>query len=343
MKKILKKIKNIISVYFGIASIFRYLNRNKAIILTYHIIYKENANSTRPTCFISESEFSKHIKWLVKKYQVVPLSTIVDCILTKKNFPKKALGITFDDGYSNFFHVAYPILKKFNIPSTIYLSAGLIDTKKLFWFDMIEYLLLNTYQKTLNITIQDKVYCLDLSEKNKSIQELVNLLKKTTNRERKAVINHLTSLLHKGREPISSGDYLPLSWREIKGFCNDSLIAIGSHTIEHIILTSLSTKEVYNEVYNSKLILENNISEIVEDFSYPNGKLSDFDEVSKDMLKKAGYRSAATTIEDFNTIFADVYELKRFGASIRLSELISKISGFDNFLFRILRYSRGEE
>jgi len=313
------------------------------IILTYHIIYKENANSTRPTCFISESEFSKHIKWLARNYQIVPLSTIVDSILTKNSFPKRSLAITFDDGFANFFHIAYPMLKKVNIPSTIYLCAGLIGTRRLFWFDMIEYLVLNRCQETLKVTIKDQLYCLDLGKKNEGIRELVNLLKKTTNRERNAVINHLISVLHEGREPRSSGDYLPLSWGEVNGFCNDWLITIGSHTIEHVILASLSSEEVYDEVYGSKEILEKNISGGVEDFSYPNGQLSDFDEVSKEMLKKAGYRSASTTIEDFNTVFTDPYELRRFGGSLCLSELISKISGFDNFVTRILRCLERDE
>jgi len=307
------------------------------MILTYHIIHKDYANSTRPNCSISTSEFLKHITWLAKNYTIVSLSTILDCIFTKTEFPKNSLAITFDDGFSNFFHVAYPILKKFNIPVTVYLSAGLTGTNSFFWFDLIEYLVLNTYQKTLNMTIQNKSYCFNLDKKNESILKLVKLLKKITNKEKDIVVNHLLRVLHKGREPKSNGDYLPLTWDEVKEMSKDPLITIGSHTLEHVILASLSTEELSNEIYRSKEIIGNYISGSVDHFSYPNGQLSDFNEVSKKMLKKAGYRSAATTIEDFNTIFADVYELKRFGASLSLFGLISKISGFDNSVLHLLR------
>lgn len=53
--------------------------------------------------------------------KVLPLGDVVRCINTKKPLPEKALALTFDDGFENFYDEAYPVLKEFGYPATVFL------------------------------------------------------------------------------------------------------------------------------------------------------------------------------------------------------------------------------
>ena len=338
MKRFLVRIKNVISVYFGTASLFRFINRRRAIILTYHLLLPQDRASTRAICSISESEFLRHIKWLSKNYTIVRLSKIVDCISKKKEFPKKCLAVTFDDGYENFIKVAYPILKKYNIPTTLFLSAGMIGTSKMFWYDLIEYLVLNTEKNNLQINIEGKIFHFIFEKKRKNIEDIVTILKKMSNKKKDDWIHKMKNLLLTEEGPHAGIDYIPMNWEQVEKICLDTLITIGSHTNNHVILSRLSKEEMREEIENSKNKIEKHTQRLVEHFSYPNGQPEDFNDYSKRKLKEAGYRSSCTTIEDFNDRTTDLYELRRFGASLPLSELIVKISGFDNTFKLFCKY-----
>ena len=67
----------------------------------------------------------------------VSVYDLVRCIMNKKELPLNAVAITFDDGYEDNYRKAYPILKKYNIPATIFLTTGYIGTSKIFWWDML--------------------------------------------------------------------------------------------------------------------------------------------------------------------------------------------------------------
>ena len=84
----------------------------------------------------------------------------------------------------------------------------------------------------------------------------------------------------------------------LKTLSNNSLITIGSHSKNHYDLTKLSEKNLEDELYSSKLYLEDLIGKEVKSMSYPYGKYNDR---IKDKVKKIGYKLAFTS--DFNKNF----------------------------------------
>ena len=69
---------------------------------------------------------------------------------------------------------------------------------------------------------------------------------------------------------------------------------IGGHSVSHIQDMKLITddKELYSEIYDNKEWLEDIIKKPITKFCYPRGR---FDERVKNMVKKAGFKSARTT------------------------------------------------
>lgn len=74
---------------------------------------------------VSVKSFQRQMRFLKKHhYNVVPLETLVGLIKEKKKIPRRTLAITLDDGYKNSYTYAYRILKKYNLPATVFIIVN---------------------------------------------------------------------------------------------------------------------------------------------------------------------------------------------------------------------------
>ena len=109
-----------------------------AVILQYHHVSAETPAVTS----ISPEKFKAHIDTIITQgYQVMPLTTIVDGLRKGGNLPDKAVAITFDDAYKNIFTHAFPILKKYRLPFTVFVATDYIaepSTQFLSWDELRE-------------------------------------------------------------------------------------------------------------------------------------------------------------------------------------------------------------
>ncbi|HIE30365.1 TPA: polysaccharide deacetylase family protein [Candidatus Poribacteria bacterium] len=96
----------------------------KVPILAYHKI--DTVRELSITC-ISPKTFERQMRFLAKSgYQSISPELIVAAVNGEGRFPQKPILITFDDGYENFYHCAYPIMKKYGYTATVFLLAGYI-------------------------------------------------------------------------------------------------------------------------------------------------------------------------------------------------------------------------
>ena len=100
---------------------------SRFIILMYHSISIPDRNET-PRFICKPELFKRHIKFLVKeKYHFVSMKDIYAFYYNGVNLPDKSIVLTFDDGFEDNYINAYPILKKYNIPATIFLVSHLVN------------------------------------------------------------------------------------------------------------------------------------------------------------------------------------------------------------------------
>ena len=101
----------------------RVLKRYRTIILTYHRVRNDNIDSH---ISVSTKNFESQMAYLKKNFNVISLDTLIDNIGTKTDILMDNVAITFDDGYKDNFLNAYPILKKYRLPATIFLVSKLV-------------------------------------------------------------------------------------------------------------------------------------------------------------------------------------------------------------------------
>jgi len=100
-------------------------------ILMYHYI-ANNPNSKdtqRDALSVSPDKFEAQLDYLNKNgYTTISLDTLYGIFHGQVSAPVKPVILTIDDGYDNFFTIAYPILRKYNIHVVSFISTGLVGT-----------------------------------------------------------------------------------------------------------------------------------------------------------------------------------------------------------------------
>jgi len=94
-----------------------------APILCYHTINDAPDVQYDP---MPAARFESHLKHLSANYNVIGMDALADG-LDGGRLPPKPVVITFDDGYRDNYEVAFPLLRRYRTPATIYLVTSFVD------------------------------------------------------------------------------------------------------------------------------------------------------------------------------------------------------------------------
>jgi peptidoglycan/xylan/chitin deacetylase (PgdA/CDA1 family) len=271
------------------------------------------------------------MRYLLKTHKIFSLEEIANIISENKSLPKKAAVITFDDGYKDNYTNAFPVLKKYKIPATIFLTTGNIGSNNLFWWDKLEYILVNTKIKRFDLGDFGYIFTPSKGNKFKTLDEIITRFTRVSEDKKWKLINEL---LEKSdvEIPKDIGKNIIMSWDDVKEM-NENGIDFGAHTVTHPILTKISIKQAKNEIINSKRDIEKRLKKSVNTFSYPNGLTNDFNNDIKDLIKESGFVCATTIIPKMTTKKSDLFELGRLPPGNNFNSFKFFISGLYSDIF----------
>lgn len=253
--------------------------------------------------------FEKQMRYLLKTHKIISLEKLARAIVEKKALPKRAVVITFDDGYKDNYTNAFPILKKYNIPATVFLTTGHIGTNNLFWWDKIGYVLCNTKLKKIELGDFGDISPPSINNLSQSLDMITEEFKQIPEDKKNDLIEKFVKISDVDI-PNGMGKDKILSWEEVKEM-NENGVNFGAHTVTHPILTKLSLKQAKHEIVQSKEDIEKRLGKPVNTFSYPNGLAGDFNADIIDLLKESGFICAVTGIPKTVTSKTDLYKLGR--------------------------------
>ena len=249
------------------------------------------------------------------------LSDSIESILNVKdesgNFRngKPQCVLTFDDGWKDFYDSAFPLLKKYSIPATVFLPTKFIDAEKQFWTDCFAYLL-----SCRNPPVGTKKIDHDIHQHFEFLNGLRGSFEEQLETGIEYLKNYPLSTIEKVLNALSTAWQVDetgaernfLNWAEIEEMKQSGLVSFGSHTVNHQILTTLDRKEIEQELTDSReeLVKRNVVDCSFVPFCYPNGN---YTEEIAEMVRSAGYHLAVTTRKGWNHKDADKFTLKRIG------------------------------
>jgi peptidoglycan/xylan/chitin deacetylase (PgdA/CDA1 family) len=226
-----------------------------------------------------------------KNYDFIDLDALPKWLDSNKKTDKKFVIFTFDDGYKDNLDFAYPVFKKHNIPFTIYVTTSIPDRRAIVWWYLLEDLIIKFDEVKYTFSVGSvNARCRTKSAKEKTyiyIRKLITMLN-GTNMERE-----LTEFFkHFGYEVLDSRGDFGLSWDEIEELAKDPIVTIGAHTLNHFNLRNLTDEQSFNEIIESKKLLEKKLNISVNHFSYPFGE---FRSREIDFVIQSKFLTATTT------------------------------------------------
>lgn len=297
-----------------------------AVVLMYHRIGTVPVDPWELA--VSEANFESHLKILRGHFNVVPVREVLDQVASNR-VTKKSICITFDDGYTDNYSLAAPLLKQYGCPATFFIATGFIDSKKMFWWDVLTAIFLETFQLPENLQIGKLRFRLD--NKGAMNEEQFNTHKKwkwpapsPTQRcevylavwehikplntdEISAVIDSLVQW--SGIKIKTEGDALPMSNEQLSQMSSDNLFSLGVHTVNHPALGFQTGAVQRAELTQSKQYLSNHFDTYLNAVAYPYGN---YNEQTLGVIKDERFDAGFTTEEKKVKSASEVYELGRF-------------------------------
>jgi len=277
-------------------------------ILAYHRVNNDNDPFLPAT---SCSVFEKQMEFLAQNYNVLTVDRAVDGIV-RNDVPENAIALTFDDGYRDNYLNAFPILKRYSLPATIFLATGVIGSKRILWHDQVFAAFKATSASSLaDFGAGNGVLDLDSVESRLAAQSRVlEYLWTLDQGDRDQAICRLHERLKISQSAGESTGRIMLSWEEV-GEMSRYGIHFGAHTVNHPILSRLSYDDARREIDSSKKAIENALHVPVTSFAYPVGRPADYTPEIKTFIEEAGFRCGLTMVLGNNEAGSDRYELRR--------------------------------
>lgn len=318
--------KTLLKTFYNIGAFapFHWASRDKVLILTYH-----RFSSERHPSKISAAEFAAHLEYLKRYNRVLSLSEAAEHLKNGNSLPPNATVITIDDGYADAYDVAFPILKQFEMPATLYVVTDFLDGKCWLWTDLMRYVLTETGQENLKLEFENgdsiETKLTDERQRLETANRVNARLKRMPNERKDAQIKAIAESLNVQIPALPSEKFAPVSWEQAQEM-DDGNLSIESHTVTHPILTNINQTELDFELQTSKKRLETALGRTVENFCYPNGT---FDAKVSQAVENAGYKCAVTTAYGFNEKQANRFALRRIDAQAAIENFAQSVSGFE--------------
>ncbi len=257
---------------------------------------------------IDAATFERHMALLAADFNVLPLGEAC-ARLARRALPARAACITFDDGYANNEQVALPILKRFGLPATFFISTGFSDGGIMFNDGVIEAVRRapeGTYDLT-SLGLGNHALGGGTS-RLAAIDALIGQIKYRPADERGALVVQLAAAM---RSTLPAD--LMMRPAQIKRL-HDEGMEIGAHTVNHPILAVLGEQQARAEIVNGKRRLEEITGAPVTLFAYPNGKPGrDYGPRDVRLVRESGFAAAVSTIGGVAHRGSDLFQLPRFG------------------------------
>jgi peptidoglycan/xylan/chitin deacetylase (PgdA/CDA1 family) len=321
-----------------LADVYTFLKRkhigSQVVIITYHRVCPNKAEwSLRAS--VSPEGFEKQIEYLCHNYQILSLDRLASDLSEHKPLPNTAVAITLDDGYRDNYLYAYPILRRYGVPATIFLATGHIGSKKPFWWDRVRYVVDHTRITRLELGEAGKYALASAHDRRVAASNIVEKLMGMSEQRKNLLVEELVGVA-RVKIPDDLTKQLILSWDEVIEMSANG-IDLGAHTVSHPNLTKVPIEQARREITQSKKDIEKITGKVARFFSYPGGIFND--EIVK-IVAQSHFVGAVACSRRWITPKTDLYRLGRMGATedfnlfkivlsglwgdLRLSDLSSK-------------------
>ena len=265
---------------------------NAVAVLMYHGVCDDPPLPPHINFHHRRSVFERQMRLLKRRYRVAPLSSLINALMRGEPL-RKSVVLTFDDGYRNNARLAAPILRKLEMPATIFVATAYTGTNH--WMPLNE-----LYWRWSNGEM--------------SAEEMERLRKQLRGRPQVESVELMAHLAQRALPATAAAEesFAMLNWDEIQDLA-DSCADFGSHTHTHCNMAAEQPSRQLLELETSKGLLAARLQRPIRAFAYPYGRAEHISDTTRASVIAAGYDCAITAEYGLVTPRSDRFALPRLG------------------------------
>lgn len=270
--------------------------RASAAILMYHSVMEDPAQHADSLGGIihSKSEFRAQMELVARNYHPVSLEVVVQKLSVGDVLPRRSVVITFDDGYSDNYEVAMPILNQFAIPATFYVTVDSVENRKLPWPSRLRFAFRTTKMPAWTDARAKSWDLRNTESREQAYLSSCDDCCQVAGTAQEDFVRRIENQLQ-ARVPEESS-FLMMNYEQVVGVARNGHI-VGSHTMTHPNMAHINERDAEIELTESKRRLEAALGTPVPHFSYPCPAMTPhWTERTVAQCRSVGYASAVTTV-----------------------------------------------
>jgi peptidoglycan/xylan/chitin deacetylase (PgdA/CDA1 family) len=264
-----------------------YQNARGSRIILYHNVCKSDPHKFN-TLFLTSERFEEHLQYYKKYFNVVSLDEYYAGRFSNDKFN---ICLTFDDGLANNYHYVLPLLTKYHIPATFFVTAIRDAGFDILWNDMLS---IAGYYGPEKFTYKNQTY--RKNRNNKYVDDkgvsYAEKLRSTGFNEKAALMSFLEQLTGFKANRQDDDYWLQMTRAQIKTMASSAYVTIGAHGYYHNDLARIYPANAAGEMTMCKEYLENITGKQISSFAFPYGSYNE--QVLND-AKEAGYTQLLAT------------------------------------------------
>jgi peptidoglycan/xylan/chitin deacetylase (PgdA/CDA1 family) len=283
-------------------------------VLTYHRIDEPERRPDLDPALISATptEFERQIRMISEQFRPLAADELLAVRAGRDRLPPRAVLVTFDDGYADFLAHAWPVLRRYRVPVTLFVTTdGRDDPATRYWWDRLHASLVATNRADLPASPIGPISLVSAVERRAAGGRLRTHFKQLPH---EAAMDALEELLGDLGAAQPSGSPALMSWPDLRTLAAEG-VAIAPHTRTHPVLTGVEPRRLVDEIEGSRGDLEASLGSVTPLFAYPAGG---HDRGVAEAVERAGLRAAFTTVRGSNDLRRpDWYRLRRINVGRR--------------------------
>jgi peptidoglycan/xylan/chitin deacetylase (PgdA/CDA1 family) len=253
--------------------------------------------------------FAGQMEVLARHYHPVSLDDLVEILAGRKSLPRRAVVVTFDDGYRDNCDVAVPVLNRIGIPAAFYVVVNSIASGRPPWPIRVRHALLSTRMASWSDPAARRWPLATREERLDAFAAACVHCGRLAGEAQEIAVVAIEKQLD--TTPYAADQGLMMSWEQLQALRKQGHV-VGSHSLSHPNLAQLSEREAEQELVDSKQKLEQRFSAPVWHFSYPNPVLDPhWTDQTAALSQRVGYRTAVTSSRGLVRQKDNPFELSR--------------------------------
>jgi peptidoglycan/xylan/chitin deacetylase (PgdA/CDA1 family) len=273
----------------------RVVARGRGVILMFHHVRPWRPRNFAPNRLLEITpEFLDAVLTELQRegFEIIPLDAVPDRLCSSCGRPFAVL--TFDDGYRDNVEYAWPVLKRYRAPWTLFVTTEFAEGHgRLWWLELEE-----AIADLDRVVLAGEGCALDLfsrtaGEKEVAFETVYRRLRAGSEKHLRRVIADLA--VRGGVSGSQINAELCLSWDEIQMLAREPGVTIGAHTLSHPMLAKLDPMTAAHEIAGSKALLERHLGRPIKHLAYPIGDAASAGAREFRLARQAGFATAVTS------------------------------------------------